>query len=99
MPLNINKKVRDYANKSKVAPDFEKQPYNQSTWSEQLETIIVGTTTTTYATFGISNNAVLAVLNDYENGGASIKFYQVVYDPNSGNFDLYFTTQSKTEPI
>jgi hypothetical protein len=99
MPLNINKKIRDYANKTKVAPDFEKQPYNQATWSEQLETLIVGTTTTTYGAFSITNAGALAVLNDYENGGACIKCYQIVWNIDSGSYDLFFTTQSKTEPI
>lgn len=93
----LEKKFRDYASKNKVAPLFEQQPYNQSTWSEQLETLIVGTTTTTYGSFGLpTGESCLAVLNDFENGTACIKTYNIVFNPNDSTFFVIFTTQSKT---
>lgn len=97
MPTIVKKVERDYSKKQVTAPNFEKQAFNQSTWSEQLETIIVGTTTTTYGTTDLNFYEVLATLNDYENGGACIKNYQVIFNPINGSYDLLFTTQSKTE--
>jgi hypothetical protein len=97
MPTIVTKLERDYTKKTQTAPNFEKQAFNQNSWSEQLETIRTGTRTTTYGTSDLNFGEVLDVLNDFENGGACIKIYQVIFNPVQNSYDLLFTTHSKTQ--
>lgn len=99
MPVVLQKSVRTYAKKNETAPQFEIQPYNQATWSEQLESVIVGVQTTSFGAVDITIEACLAILNDYENAGACIKFYSIVKHSNSTNYNLIFTLQSRTAVI